>query len=298
MLISEALIRSIFTGYSAVFQRGLDGARSHYRKIAMVVPSSTRENHYGWLSALPSMREWIGDRVVYGLDASDFILKNLEFEATVAVKRKDIEDDQAGVYSPLFEKMGRDAGLHPDKLTLSLLKNGFSSLCYDGQFFFDTDHPVGGTGDAPVVSVSNSGGGSGAAWFLLDCSQMLKPLLFQERLPYQITRLDRDTDENVFSRGQYLYGVRARCNAGYGLWQLAYGSKQPLNDTNYAAARAAMMSFRQDNGEPLNVTPTHLVVPPALEAAALQVVNADRNAAGAANIWQGTAELVVSPYVV
>jgi len=26
-------------------------------------------------------------------------------------------------------------------------------------------------------------------------------------------------------RDQYIYGVRARYNAGYGLWQMAYGSQ-------------------------------------------------------------------------
>jgi micrococcal nuclease len=28
---------------------------------------------------------------------------------------------------------------------------------------------------------------------------------------------------------EYRYGVRARCNAGFGLWQLAYASKAELN---------------------------------------------------------------------
>ena len=49
---------------------------------------------------------------------------------------------------------------------------------------------------------------------------------------------------------EFLYGVRARVNAGFGLWQLGFGSKDALNEANYAAARAAMMGFKSDGGRP------------------------------------------------
>lgn len=274
------------------FVSGAYTAPSFYKKLAMVVPSSTRENQYGWLGAMPNLREWVGDRIIHQLSIEGFVLRNREFEATVSVRRRDIEDDQYGVYAPMFEKMGRDAAQHPDELVLGLLKDGFTRTGYDNQYFFDADHPVGGQSEVPVVSVSNSGGGSGTPWFLLDCSQPLKPLVFQERLPYRLTSLDREQDENVFFRGEYVYGVRARGNSGFGLWQLAYGSKQTLD-----AARAAMMAFKSDNGKVLNITPTHLVVPPSLESAARQIVVADRDAGGAANVWHGSADLIVTAMV-
>lgn len=283
--------------FNTLFNRALAQAPSHYRKVAMVVPSSTGEENYGWLSAMPAIREWIGDRVIHNLSVEGFKLRNREFEATVEVRRTVIEDDKYGVYAPMFEKMGADAARHPDKLTLGLLKQGFTETCYDGQYFFDTDHPVGGVGGETPVSVSNMQEGSGPAWFLLDCSQVLKPLVFQNRLSYEMERVDRPNDERVFFSGSYFYGVRARCNAGFGLWQLAFGSKAALNAANYSAARVAMMNFTQDNGEPLGVTPTHLVVPPSLEAAGLQLLNAEQDAAGASNVWSNTAELVVTPYV-
>jgi len=283
--------------FNTLFNRALALAPSHYRKVAMVVPSTAAEENYGWLASMPAIREWVGSRIISGLMVEGYKLRNLEFEATVEVRRTAIEDDNYGVYAPLFEKMGADAARHPDKLTLGLLKQGFASLCYDGQNFFDTDHPVGGAGGEAPVSVSNMQDGAGPAWFLLDCSQALKPLIFQNRLPYQIERVDQPNDDRVFFSGSFFYGVRARCNAGFGMWQLAFASKATLNATNYAAARAAMMNFNQDNGEPLGVMPTHLLVPPSLEAGGLQLLNADRDAGGATNVWNGTAELVVTPYV-
>jgi phage major head subunit gpT-like protein len=297
MLITDASLRSLFTGYSTAFREGMQGARSYWRTIAMEVPSTSRENEYGWLGAMPGIREWVGERVVHNMKLHGYALPNKTFEATVAVKRTDIEDDQYGTLVPAFKKMGADAERHPDNLVFNLLKAGFTTACYDRQFFFDTDHPVGGAGDLPVASVSNSGGGSGAAWYLLDCSQPIKPLIYQNRAPYELTRLDRAEDENVFFKDEYVYGVRARANAGFGLWQLAYASKQVLDETNYSAARAAMMGFTADNGQPLNVTPTHLVVPTSLEAAGRAVLAAATKADGASNIWAGTAELIVTPWV-
>lgn len=92
-------------------------------------------------------------------------------------------------------------------------------------------------------------------------------------------------------------GKARELNAGFGLWQLAYGSKQALTDVNYAAARAAMMSFKGDGGRILGVNPTVLVVPPALEAAALALLNTEYGTGGISNPWKDTAELIVTPYL-
>ncbi len=38
------------------------------------------------------------------------------------------------------------AATHPDELAIGLLNGGFSATCYDGQFFFDSDHQEGLSG--------------------------------------------------------------------------------------------------------------------------------------------------------
>lgn len=48
---------------------------------------------YAWLGDIPGMREWIGDREVQNLTASDYTIKNKDFELTVGVDRNAIEDD-------------------------------------------------------------------------------------------------------------------------------------------------------------------------------------------------------------
>lgn len=244
MLINGANIASLFQGFNTSFNKGMQAAPSRYKDVAMVIPSTTLETTYGWLGQFPRLREWLGDRVIKNLESHSYAVKNKLFETSVKVKRTDVEDDQYGIYGSLMEEMGRSAGDHPDELVFTLLSLGFSTLCYDGQYFFDTDHPVGG--EEGVTNVSNMQAGSGSQWFLLDTSPAIKPLLFQERIPYSFQSLTAETDENVFKRDEYLYGVRARANAGFGLWQLAFGSKATLDATNYAAARSTMMSIKGD----------------------------------------------------
>lgn len=296
MIINSGNLRSLYTGFSAAFQGGFSGAAPQWNRIALRAPSSTRSNEYGWMGSLPRIREWLGDRVVQNLDTHDYTIRNKSYELTIGVKRPDIEDDNIGIYTPLFTEMGRAAAVFPDELVFALLKAGFTTLCYDGQNFFDTDHPV--LNEAGVAtSVSNSGGGSGTGWYLLDTSRPIKPLIFQDRKAFDFVRMDAPTDEVVFTRDEYRYGVDGRCNVGFGLWQLAYGSKQTLDATAYGNARAAMMAMKGDYGRPLGVMPNLLVVPPSLEGAAREILQNERTTSGATNTWRGTADLMVVPWL-
>ena len=74
---------------------------------------------------------------------------------------------------------------------------------------------------------------------------MIKPIIYQRRRPYAFQSKTSLTDENVFSRNEFVWGADGRSNVGYGLWQLAYASKQALDLQAYADARASMQSQRR-----------------------------------------------------
>jgi phage major head subunit gpT-like protein len=306
MLINQANVSTLFAGFKTLFDQGFAGAETVYEQLAMVMPSTTREEVYAWLGQMPGVREWLGERVVRNLALHDFTIKNRDFESTISVPRNDIEDDRFGVFGPMLTKLGKAAAEQPDKLVLSLLASGFAINCYDGQFFFDTDHPVG-NGEAAPVSVSNVQDGAGTPWFLLDTSRAIKPLIFQERRPYKLTSLDQPDDENVFFRKEFIYGVDGRSNAGFGLWQLAYASKADLTADNYEAARAAMMEFKGDNGRPLGIKPNVLVAPLGLEGAVMRLLNNgtrietvgdDDTPVAIQNEWKGTAAPIVTAWLI
>ncbi|MGH7027835.1 Mu-like prophage major head subunit gpT family protein [Brevundimonas sp.] len=295
MLINRHNLDILYRGFSASFARGFEGAQSQYGQIAMTVPSSTRDQTYAWLGQIPKMREWLGERIIKSLEAHGFTITNRKFELTIGVERDDITDDQYGIFGPLFDEMGRSAREQPDELIFSLLKAGFDQKCFDGKFFFDTEHPV--VEGEETVSVSNMQAGAGEAWYLLDTSRAIRPVIFQEREKPRLAKVDDDNESYVFTTDKFLYGVRARHNVGFGLWQLAFASKAELTPENYAAARLAMQTMKGDEGRLLGIRPNTLVVPPSLEGAARRIVSNSLNAEGGTNEWAGTATPIISPWL-
>lgn len=298
MKINSPNLKTLGVGFRANYQGGLGRAPTDHLAVAMVVPSSTGSNEYGWLGKFPSAREWLGDRVVQNMRSHDYTIKNKDWELTVAVDRNDIEDDNIGIYGPMFEEIGASTGAKACELVYGLLAAGFTTPCYDGQFFFDTDHPVI-LEDGTQGTFSNSGGGSGPAWFLADLSpaRRLKPIILQMRKDWEFVAKDNPNDENVFMRKEFIYGSEARMNVGYGFPQMIFGSRQPLTAANYKAAYAALEGMKGDHGRPLGIKPTHLITGPALREDAVKLTTSELGANGETNPWRGTATAMITPWL-
>lgn len=296
LTITPANLTLLKQGFNAAFKNSFGSAKPMWDKVALKVQSSTGEEIYAWLGANTKLREWVGERVYQNLKLHGYTIKNKTFESTVAVPREAIDDDQYGVYTPLMAQMGQDAAQHPDELVFGLIALGMSTLCYDGQYFFDTDHPVGLSGAEASVSNYTSAGGNNP-WFLLDTSKVLKPFILQMRREPAFVAKTSLTDDNVFDKNEYVFGVDGRWNVGFGLWQQAYCSKATLDAAGYGAARQAMMAFKSDAGKPLGITPNLLLVGPSNEKAALDVVTAERLANGSSNVYRDTAVVVTCPWL-
>lgn len=296
MLVNAANLNGLRTGFNTSFQRGLGMTTSLHARVATIVPASTKEQKYGWLGKVPNVREWIGPRMVQNLAQHDYSIKEKPYELTIGVDRDDIETDNLGIYAPMFEEMGASTGSHWDMLVFAQLKAGFTANCYDGQFFFDTDHPVI-LEDGSQGTVANTDGGAGTPWFLLCTNRPLKPIILQKRRDFEFVAKDQLTDTNVFNNKEFQYGADARGNVGFGFWQFAWGSKQTLNAANYGVARAALSGMKGDHGRPLGLVPNLLVVPPALESAARKLLTSELGTGGETNEWKGTAELLVVPWL-
>jgi phage major head subunit gpT-like protein len=296
MKINSGNLKTLKTAFSAAFAGGLGMAAPGHERIATKITSTTGKNEYGWLGKLPSMREWLGDRVINNISQSDYAIKNKPYENTIGVDRDDVEDDNLGIYTPLFQEMGMETRAFPSVLVFDALRNGNQTVCYDGQYFFDTDHPVLDA-NGNVTSVSNYQDGPGDPWFLLSTKRAIKPIIHQERRAFDFVAMDNPDDPNVFHKKEFLYGVDGRMNVGYGFWQFAYCSRQPLTAANYAAARAAMMSLKRDGGRPLGIRPDLLLVSPNNDEQGRRIVINQTDAAGAANPFVNTADLETSSWL-
>src|SRR5690606_20337695 len=160
------------------FQAGVRLATDDVDFMLTPVSSTTRVETYGFLGDFPIFRKWVGDKRIRSIAEKAYQLANDDFEATIGIHKTKIEDDNLGLYGPIVRGWGQSAGALKGRLAIEALGAGHQRACYDGQNYFDTDHPVG---DAGAVVSNMSGAGAVSPWFLLDCSQPLKPLLHQKR---------------------------------------------------------------------------------------------------------------------
>jgi len=302
MIITSGVLNALRTALRDEFSTRMADidAKPIWKLLATIITSSTKSNTYGWLGAFPQLREWIGDRVIKDIAEFAYQIVNKKYESTLGVDRTDIEDDNLGQYRVLAREMADEFERFMNRNVAALIAGGFTSLCYDGQKFFDVAHPVypnaDGTGEAAEVS-NIVGAGNGSPWALLSLSGSLKPFIAQQRSQPEFEEITDTKNDRVFMQDKYLYGIRYRGSFGYGLWQQAVGSKTPLNTDNYQTARERIQSLKRDGGDPLGIVPTHLVVGPSHEAAARRIVEAQFLASGASNIHYKTAELVVIPHL-
>ncbi|MDH5786405.1 MAG: Mu-like prophage major head subunit gpT family protein [Chromatiales bacterium] len=151
MLVNKASLQALFTGLKTIFHNTLKAQTGNWQLTAMEVPSTRSGEDYAWLERFPKMRKWVGDKFIKALEAGKFYKKNEDWETTIAVKRNDIEDDSLGIYNNQSQMAGEAAGELHDIIVDDLKQNAFIAECMDGQYFYDTDHPVNG------ASVSNKG---------------------------------------------------------------------------------------------------------------------------------------------
>lgn len=298
MIIKDSTLQALRTMVRAEFQQAFDAAvaRDDYKELVTIITSNTKSNSYAWLGNFPQMREWIGDRVINDMKESSYTIENKKYEATLGVDRTDIEDDNLGQYRVLAQTQGQETVDFFWRQIAKLIVGGFTSLCYDGQNFFDTDHPVyekpDGTGTNKATS-NVLGTGSGAPWFLLDLNRPLKPFIMQERMKPEYDEIKDVQNDTVFMKDKYLYGIRYRGNWGYGLWQQAVASKEELTAANFEKAYGMMEAFKRDGGDPLGLKPTHLIVDVSNRAAAEAILLKQNLAGGESNTNYNRVRLVV-----
>ena len=268
-----------------------------WTRLAMHFASSQESETYRWLGMVPQVREWVGGRRIKPLRSQGVTIVNKTWEATIRVDADEQRRDKTGQIMVRINELARRVATHPNKLLTTLLSGGEAAACYDGQYFFDTDHSEGDSGtqsnkgtsalDASALQVaitammkykddkgkllgivpdllvvppdlqwtamelleSTYWPGSQANhkmannvlkgkldllvspyltdttdWFVFSTKGIIKPMILQSRAPVEFAALEGDS-ESGFMRDQYIYGVRARYNVGYGLWQMAYASQ-------------------------------------------------------------------------
>jgi len=203
-LTTNDISKHLLAGLKTVFfEEYTKQPNEDWKSIAMEIPSNKATEQYAWLGATPSMREWVDERMPSALAEHSFQITNNKWESTIAVDADAIEDDQYGQIVLRVKQLGETARDFYRTKAFDTVVAGTSTTCYDGQYFFDTDH-----------SENDSG-----------------------------------TQSNLGSSA--------------------------LTSESLSSAMAAMMRFKDDKGNSMGINGNILLVPPELEATALEIVGAE-----------------------
>lgn len=122
------------------------GNAAWINRVAMRMTSTQSSEDYAWMGTAPALREFIGGRTPAELRELSFSISNKDYEGSIKIQSKDMRRDKLGMIEIRVNQLADRANDHPAKLLSTLLLNGASTLCYDGQYFFDTDHEEGESG--------------------------------------------------------------------------------------------------------------------------------------------------------
>lgn len=122
------------------------GGAAWINSVAMRMSSDQAAEDYAWLGSSPALREFIGGRTPAELKELSFTISNKDYEGSITIKSKDMRRDKLGMIQTRVNQLADRALDHPAKLLSTLIIAGESTACYDGQYFFDTDHSEGSSG--------------------------------------------------------------------------------------------------------------------------------------------------------
>ncbi len=142
-IVTNSVLDGLRTTYEGLFGQIFLNTPTWYERVCSIVPSGSKSNTYGWIMNNFAMREWVGPRVVQNMQEHEWQVFNKLWEMTADLKRTDVEDDNLGVFASMtMPNLALSTKKHPDIRAAAVLQAGVSTLCFDGQEFFDTAHPT------------------------------------------------------------------------------------------------------------------------------------------------------------
>jgi phage major head subunit gpT-like protein len=180
----------------------------------------------------PRMREWVGERFIGSLDGGMHIIPTRTYEATVAVPRTAVEDDQYGAIERAARGLASEFFRFVHQSYINILQSGQALTTFDGQPLLSSNPNTRGPNNVNLASL-------------------------------------------------------------------------PLSIENLSAGIQAMGLYTEPDGRPLGMRPTHLLVGPANEFKAKNIVQSQQlimsgstnRLMGDANPWAGSMTVLVSSYI-
>jgi phage major head subunit gpT-like protein len=139
-LSSRAIIGRFFETYNGFVEQ------SWFNDIAMTFESDQEGETYKWLGQTPKMSEWAGSRLIDGLRENGITITNKHWSNGIGIPISWVRRDKTGQIMMKIEDLAESAFDHRFELLMETINGAETLVCYDGQYFFDTDHSEGDSG--------------------------------------------------------------------------------------------------------------------------------------------------------
>lgn len=205
-----------------------------FEALTSTISSTARLENFAWMTPSPGIQLYMGKRRAAQIDQIRYTLENRQYDGTLRVPLRDVEDDQVGGYKLRMGDLTIKAGKpFESRLVFQTLANGGGSnsggTCFDGTKFFATTHALGGYASSvpsgfggganalTYTSANTSDGATSRLIFLIHGpQQILKPLLLLKRKPPKFMT-DAGTPQSEKQKFAD-YWIDLEASAGYGYW--------------------------------------------------------------------------------
>lgn len=124
-----------------------NSASSVVDAISTVPMNSDQDSEgYAWLGMVPQMSEKKGEKKFSQLRDNEWTIKNVDYQTGIVLPKKHILYDKTDQVNVRVNELADRTTIHWWSLVAALIEAGESTVCYDGQYFFDTDHTEGDSG--------------------------------------------------------------------------------------------------------------------------------------------------------
>jgi phage major head subunit gpT-like protein len=140
--IPELLLPGLKTEFELAYRSQAEDSVAN--TLATVINTTQPVQKYAWLGAAPPMREFVDERRLQGMGSYSVTIEDKTFEATIAVDRKAIEDDQIDLVRLRVQDLASRVSQHRHQIVVEALLAGGTGISYDGATFFSGTHPAYG----------------------------------------------------------------------------------------------------------------------------------------------------------
>ena len=144
-IVDQDFLDDFRTETDALFDKIFGEAPGTYTAFTTEIATSKEINKMNWLGAPPMLQEFKGSTVFGKALTHDYTVIITEQAIGIEISKAQFRRDDTGTIALFIANFMVQAAKYREKTCHQTLSDGFDTDCFDGEFFYDTDHSFGGS---------------------------------------------------------------------------------------------------------------------------------------------------------